>query len=242
VRRSSDNAEQDIGFSASMPFGALDTSALAAFVGSGSAFVTKFYDQTGNGWDAVQATSSKQPRIVNAGVYDGNLVFDGIDDAMVVTGLPELTPYTGLYTKIKQANATTFKIILETGPDGQTTAGAFALYVFTSNADWVMAMGNASGGRATRFPMTSQTALTQITALYDRNETGTNETKLYRGGSALNPTANANNEQSGNFAPLDLYIGGRTASSLFADMWEETLALYDADTSGIRLSIEALIA
>lgn len=81
VRRSSDNAEQDIGFSGT----ALDTSALATFVGANSAYVKTFYDQSGLGHDFSQATSSKQPMIVDAGTYTGELLFDGSDDAMVTS-------------------------------------------------------------------------------------------------------------------------------------------------------------
>lgn len=67
VRRSSDNAEQDIGFSFD---GGLDTVSLLAFVGSGSGFVTKWYDQSGNGRDAAQSTAANQPRIVNSGTTE----------------------------------------------------------------------------------------------------------------------------------------------------------------------------
>ncbi|MFO0115483.1 MAG: arabinofuranosidase catalytic domain-containing protein, partial [Betaproteobacteria bacterium] len=67
VRRSSDNAELDIGFTAS---GDLDTAALLTFVGSGSGFVTTWYDQSGNARNATQTTAGNQPRIVNAGVLD----------------------------------------------------------------------------------------------------------------------------------------------------------------------------
>ena len=67
VRRSSDNAQQDIGFDAG---GNLDQAALLAFVGAGNGFVTIWYDQSGNGYNAVQATAANQPRIVNAGVVE----------------------------------------------------------------------------------------------------------------------------------------------------------------------------
>ncbi len=63
VRRSSDNSEQDIGFTS----GALDESALTTFVGAGNGFVVKFYDQSGNSNDAIQPTAANQPRIVTAG-------------------------------------------------------------------------------------------------------------------------------------------------------------------------------
>jgi hypothetical protein len=67
VRRSSDNVELDIGFTAS---GALDTAALLTHVGGGSGFVTTWYDQSGNGRDVTQSAAANQPRIVNAGVVD----------------------------------------------------------------------------------------------------------------------------------------------------------------------------
>ncbi len=57
----------DIGFTSA---GDLDTAALKTFVGANSAFVTIWYDQSGNAYDAAQATAAAQPRIVNAGVVD----------------------------------------------------------------------------------------------------------------------------------------------------------------------------
>lgn len=63
VRRSLDNATQDIGF----VNGNLDTAALLAFVGGGSGYVTTWYDQSGNGNHATQPTTSQQATIVSAG-------------------------------------------------------------------------------------------------------------------------------------------------------------------------------
>jgi hypothetical protein len=65
VRRSSDNAEQNIGFDAN---GNLNTVSLLAFVGSGNGFVTTWYDQSGNSKNATQTTSTRQPWIVESGV------------------------------------------------------------------------------------------------------------------------------------------------------------------------------
>jgi hypothetical protein len=67
VRRSSDNAEQDIGFDLD---GDLDTAALLAFVGSGNGFVTVWYDQSGNNRNAFQTTLTRQSRIVNSGLIE----------------------------------------------------------------------------------------------------------------------------------------------------------------------------
>ena len=84
VRRSSDNAEQDIGFTGN----ALDTSSLLTFVGVGDGFVTTFYNQTTGGAQTMsQSTANSQPKIVNSGslITDANnglaaIQFDGVDD------------------------------------------------------------------------------------------------------------------------------------------------------------------
>jgi len=62
VRRSSDNAELDIGF----VDGVLDTASLLTFAGAGDAFVTIIYDQVGSN-NMTQTTSSLQGQIVRNG-------------------------------------------------------------------------------------------------------------------------------------------------------------------------------
>ena len=89
VRRSSDNTEQDIGFSGND----LDSSGLLSFAGAGDAFVVKWYDQSGAGSGsriAYQATTSKQAKIVSSGSLitaagsKASLDCDGTDDGYVV--------------------------------------------------------------------------------------------------------------------------------------------------------------
>lgn len=70
VRRSSDGTEQDIGFSGNF----LDETALSSFVGTGSGFVTKVYNQAAGlhpdmdvANDLTQTTASQQPKIVDQG-------------------------------------------------------------------------------------------------------------------------------------------------------------------------------
>jgi hypothetical protein len=82
VKRSSDNAQLDIGFDSQ---GNLDILALLAFVGTGSGFVTIWYDQSGNGRNATQTTAANQPQIVSNGVLQTEggkpaILFDGVDD------------------------------------------------------------------------------------------------------------------------------------------------------------------
>lgn len=63
VRRSSDNAQQDIGFSSDV----LDTASLETFCSGTNGYVVTFYDQSGNGYNATQATAGNQGQIVASG-------------------------------------------------------------------------------------------------------------------------------------------------------------------------------
>jgi len=109
VRRSSDDTEQDIGFNGSNE---LDTAAILAFVGTGGSdngFVSKWYDQSGNGRDVIQADGAEQPKIVSAGsvITEGGkpaLDFDGSDDYLQNTTITSSTPTT--YFLTAKANRT----------------------------------------------------------------------------------------------------------------------------------------
>lgn len=86
VRRSSDNASQDIGF----VNGNLDTTSISNFVGANSGYVSIWYDQSGNGNNAAQTTAGKQPLIVNSGSITTvnskpSIILDGVDDNLILT-------------------------------------------------------------------------------------------------------------------------------------------------------------
>jgi hypothetical protein len=85
VRRSSDNAEQDIGFVGNN----LDTTSLMNFItGSTDGRVTIWYDQSGNGTNLTQTTVAKQPWIVSGGTlitYSSKPVLQGIQTASETT-------------------------------------------------------------------------------------------------------------------------------------------------------------
>lgn len=84
VRRSSDNTEQDIGFSNNE----LDTTSLASFCSGTDGFVTTWYDQSGNGRNTTQTTAANQPQIVSSGsvITKNNkpsVLFDGSNDDLI---------------------------------------------------------------------------------------------------------------------------------------------------------------
>jgi hypothetical protein len=85
VRRASDSAEMDIGFSGVN----LDTESLSTFCSATNGFVTKWYDQSGNEYDATQTIANNQPKIYDSstGVFTANgkpaIDFDGSNDYFV---------------------------------------------------------------------------------------------------------------------------------------------------------------
>ncbi|QNN25411.1 PEP-CTERM sorting domain-containing protein [Planctomycetales bacterium ZRK34] len=90
VKRSSDAATMDIGFVG----GELDTAALLSFVGSGTGYITTWYDQSGNGRDAIEGSDAQRPKIVIGGVIQQGfannrigLRYDGNDALTLVEGV-----------------------------------------------------------------------------------------------------------------------------------------------------------
>jgi hypothetical protein len=66
VRRSTDNALLNVGFTSS---GDLDTTALSTFIGANNGFVETWYDQSVNGKNMTQTNTGLQPQIVFSGTY-----------------------------------------------------------------------------------------------------------------------------------------------------------------------------
>lgn len=86
LRRSTDNAELDIGFSGNLS----DDAAALAHCGAGDGFIVTAYDQSGNGRNPTQADTTKQPKIISAGAFITGAnskpaaLFDGSNDFLRV--------------------------------------------------------------------------------------------------------------------------------------------------------------
>lgn len=238
VRRSSDNAEQDIGFSGD----ALDTASLASFVGSDSAYVVTFYDQTGNGYHMTQATGSKQPRIVNAGVYDGIVRFDGTDDAMSTASVALSQPQMALFIDGVLPTESTTEIFMEASSNWNSNTYSFIFYTNTSRYEAGMNSGTATTQKVNWFALAMTTRKT-LALLFDRTLTGTSEIRAWVEGSSItgNAITGYTNDMSGSFATRDQYVGGRAGTSLYSAPQMFTMVMYNADVSSIRTNIEAVI-
>jgi hypothetical protein len=119
VRRSSDNAEQDIGYTVG---NVLDESALTTFVGANNGFVVTIYDQSGNAKNATQSTAINQPRIVNAGSIDlvntkPAILGDGSNDTLINSTL-SLTNPSSIFTVVDKVG----------------TSGSFGLWLIASGS------------------------------------------------------------------------------------------------------------
>jgi hypothetical protein len=145
VRRSSDNTESDIGFVNNL----LDTTTLLTFCGSGSGYITNWYDQSGNSYNMVQTTIANQPQIVNLGSLQTTnskpaLFFDGTND-FLQTGTLSVSNINPCLFEVFKINATsqfvvnvinTYNLAGNNGggsaPDGLTKLSRYKNNVLTS--------------------------------------------------------------------------------------------------------------
>lgn len=79
VRRASDSAESDIGWSGND----IDVAAITAFCSGTNGFVVTWYDQSGNGINATNATSTEQPKIFDSatGIQKGGILTGPLFDS-----------------------------------------------------------------------------------------------------------------------------------------------------------------
>ena len=187
VRRSSDSAELNIGFTSS---GDLDTTALLAHVGAGNGFVTTWYDQSGNGRNATQTTAGSQPQIVNSGVLQTQggkpaILFDGVDDylaaaspligtthSLFILFTPTIENEFGtVFGQWKSGENGRFYVIANQESAGPISAGRLNVANTTATG------GNGTNGLAADVAISN--TLTLITSI---STTGSEQWKLFKNG------------------------------------------------------------
>jgi hypothetical protein len=167
VRRSSDNTEQDIGFTA---LGNLDTSALTSFCGSGNGFVTTWYDQSGNGNNATQTTAANQPQIVSSGsVINVNskpsLLSDGTNDSFTITSISTLSSNYTLFN-VGKRSASSVKYF---GMAGNTSPGQ--AHLFWNNNTYYFQKGSGFLASNTTYATANQQIMSGVDLQTTANNT-----------------------------------------------------------------------
>ena len=134
VRRDNDDAEQDFGFDAN---GDLDTAAIATFVGSGNnGYVSKWYDQSGNGNDAAQSTNGSQPQIYNGSAViteNGKPAVDFANDQLDTT--ISLTSNQTIATVVTSHLVGIETLFSSAGGVGMGRSGSNAFYQSSTSGD-----------------------------------------------------------------------------------------------------------
>ena len=218
VRRSSDNTEQNIGFDGS---GNLDTTALTTFVGGGNGFVVTWYDQSGNGKNAVQTTAANQPRIVNSGVVET------ISSSPAVNML-SLPPMSTLSTTYKNAvivaKADTLNVInyvIASGSDGLFYHGFYGGVTGLGGFDG-SSIRSLTGGDTNRHLGWFQMKSSKLYVAKD----GSSETDTGSFATSLNLT-----EMGGRSAGSNIYFQGKI----------QEVILYNSDNTSNKSAIESNI-
>jgi hypothetical protein len=102
IRRANDNAEQDIGFTASGGHDVLDESAVTSFVGANNWFIVTVYDQSINGFHMTQATAGSQPQGGTSGGFlrvgtNDRVGADFTSNKVLDTGTQDLSQIAGRF-------------------------------------------------------------------------------------------------------------------------------------------------
>ena len=242
IRRSSDDAITDVLLEDSGFISLTSTvsagGSLSSWIGSNTAYISKWYDQTGNSKDAVQTNTSYQPILVNAGVLvaDNGLLFDGVNDRLDVPSI----------------------ISLFTGEDKPMSVFAVARKEATNTLRTLIGLGNSSSDT----PLIKPIILTEagFYRIQLRDDAGT----LLTGTSTVNYTANKElitNINSGlaseifsngvskvslvndlTAITLDLFTIGAMVRTSPGEFWMDTISeviIFNSDQSSNRVGIES---
>jgi hypothetical protein len=214
----------------------IDESAITTFCSGSTCTVQVWHDQSGNGNDASQTDSTKQPTIYTGGalVKDGGrlaLDFDGTDDELTSTTVPfSGTTHRTSFTVSNADTATSADIIY--GIDGGTaSAPAGELWQLTSESA-VRVSGKIE------FVSSAQTSQSLATVIFDG--TTVDDINLYLNGSLKTQTGSTGttiNTGSTNFG-----IGTTPVTTNNYDGKQQELIFYASDKSTDRTDIEGNIS
>jgi hypothetical protein len=246
VRRSSDNAESDFGYLAN---GAVDVAAVAAFCGAGDGFLTTIYDQSGNGRNMVQATTTLQPQVVASGVantQNGRLVsaYDGATSSRRMSVAASTTLYnfmhngtsSALYAVCSVTDDAVSKAIIRNTTTGTDPGFAIAIDQFER---FTLVIQNASGAIVNPPAAGIGTGVQLLTSYVDADnataasrESTWRNTTLLTGNNATTGTATTAN------ANRLLHLGTNSSGSTQFNGWISEVVMWSADVTASRSVFE----
>ena len=229
VRRASDNTTQNIGFVNNE----LDTASLESFCSGTDGFVTTWYDQSGNGNDAAQASASSQPQIVSAGstiLENGKAAaqFDGSDDTLQsISNISILGNSSRSLYVVEKTNDNLNKTILSYGGLG---AGEF--HNFTQE----FGIRVSSGANLFELSKTNQTLL-ELT--FPNGSSVLDDFELYIDSQVATQTSNSAPTRIINTQNSQVTIG--TYATAYSSMNLQEIIIYPSDQSTNRSGIQTNI-
>lgn len=221
VRRSSDSAEQDIGF----VNGVLDTTSLLSFCGAGDGFVVTWYDQSGNARNLTQATAAAQPRIVSSGVLDvvnslAAILSDGVTDTMEVAYTAS-NPTTQFFVYDKVGTTGYLGGLMNSASSAPTLLlASTGVYAYQQGAQFTPTYANNN----------------QALVTLKSSTTGTDWAMWGNGGAITN-----SGENIGTTAPAKITFLSRGNGTLFANAYLQEYIVYGSDKTSDRVGIETNI-
>ena len=228
VRRSSDNAEQDIGFNGANE---IDTAVLKTFIGADTGYVVKWYDQSGNANDASQSTTTQQGAIVISGAVQRtngkvSVYFDG-DDAYN-TATVSLNTYLYISAIFKASNNF---IIAEHGTNAYANGDGF-FYFTDVNNPWFFSRSNAfyycSGSN-------SWAGTNQVLTTLSNNSSGA---AYYKNGVVQNNDIVTGSSLSNTSYTNNIYLWSRANTSLIISGYAQETIIWDKDMASDRAAVE----
>ena len=223
VRRSSDSSTQ------SFTAGQVADGTLEAFCGVGDGFVSTWYDQSGNGNNATQATTTAQPKIVSAGsLVTGGIDFDGVDDQLDGTGITASLATMISVSKLDTSAGFSYAPFVVGGSDATAGSESFLSYYRGASTTHAAYQGTVLDSAV---PYLTNTTYLKFDVLDDANS------ELFVNGSSI-ATGATGTKTASNAA---FSIGRARGSSNLLDGKIAEVIFYPSNQSANRAGIETNI-
>lgn len=228
VRRSSDDAEQDIGFNGANE---IDTAVLKTFIGANTGYVVKWYDQSGNANDASQSTTTQQGAIVISGAVQRtngkvSVYFDG-DDAYN-TATVSLNTYLYISAIFKASNNF---IIAEHSTNAYVNGDGF-FYFTDANSSWLFSRSSAF---YYCYGSSSWAGTNQVLTTLSNNSSGA---AYYKNGVVQNNGSVTGSPLSNTSYTDNIYLWSRANTSLIISGYAQETIIWDKDMASDRAAVE----